>query len=77
MGIINAINLIDGLDGLAGGVIAFSSLATIIILIIQKEYTYVALLVPLLGGVLGFLPFNIYPSKFLWVMAAVCFPGLF
>lgn len=61
--IINAINLIDGLDGLAGGVIGIISLTMIIILILEGEYALTLLLAPLLGGTIGFLPYNIYPSK--------------
>jgi len=63
VGIINAINLIDGLDGLAGGVIALASLTATIILLLEGEFLYACLLAPLLGGVLGFLPFNLYPSR--------------
>lgn len=63
VGVINAINLIDGLDGLGAGVIAISSLAMIVILVLEKNYTYALLLVPLFGGIVGFLPYNIYPSK--------------
>lgn len=63
VGVINAINLIDGLDGLGAGVIAISSLAMIIILVLEKNYTYALLLVPLFRGIVGFLPYNIYPSK--------------
>jgi UDP-GlcNAc:undecaprenyl-phosphate GlcNAc-1-phosphate transferase len=63
VGIINSINLIDGIDGLAGGIIVLSSLATSIILLMEKEYGFVLLLIPLMGAFLGFLPFNRYPAK--------------
>lgn len=64
-GISNAINLIDGLDGLAGGVIAISSV-TIIIICMLNHLIFPAIIVSaLLGGVLGFLPYNYYPSRIL------------
>lgn len=63
VGVINAVNLIDGLDGLAGGVISFASLTIITILILEQQYAYALVLVPLLGGIAGFLPYNFYPSK--------------
>lgn len=65
VGIINAINLIDGIDALAGGIVTITSLSMIIILVVNQEYTYALLLTPLLGGTSGFLPFNRYPAKIL------------
>ncbi len=56
--IINAVNLVDGLDGLAAGITLFTSLVMIIFLILTKDLT-LALLFALLGGVAaGFLPYN-------------------
>jgi UDP-GlcNAc:undecaprenyl-phosphate GlcNAc-1-phosphate transferase len=55
---VNAVNLIDGLDGLAGGVVLFTCLTMIIFLVLDEDYGY-ALFFALLGGaVLGFLPYN-------------------
>ncbi|WP_425452960.1 glycosyltransferase family 4 protein [Sinobaca qinghaiensis] len=63
VGITNAINLIDGLDGLAAGVSSIV-LATISILaIIQGDIFIVALGIALLGGTLGFLVHNFNPAK--------------
>jgi UDP-GlcNAc:undecaprenyl-phosphate GlcNAc-1-phosphate transferase len=60
---INAVNLIDGLDGLAGGVVLFACLTMLIFLIMDKDYGY-ALYFALLGGaVLGFLPYNFSSSR--------------
>ena len=59
---INAVNLIDGLDGLAGGVVLFTCLTMIIFLVLDREFS-LALFFALLGGsVLGFLPYNFSDS---------------
>ncbi|WP_337017437.1 MraY family glycosyltransferase [Oceanobacillus massiliensis] len=61
--ITNAINLIDGLDGLAAGVSAIA-LLTISGLAISMGNNYVALVgILLLGSTVGFLKFNFYPAK--------------
>ncbi|MBR2616556.1 MAG: undecaprenyl/decaprenyl-phosphate alpha-N-acetylglucosaminyl 1-phosphate transferase [Clostridia bacterium] len=63
-GITNAINLIDGLDGLACGVSVIASFCLVLTAIICSSYGTVALLSLLLAGAcLGFLPFNIHPAK--------------
>lgn len=63
VGITNAINLIDGLDGLAAGVSSIV-LATISVLaIIQGDIFIVAMGIALLGGTLGFLVHNFNPAK--------------
>ena len=59
----NAVNLTDGLDGLAGG-LSFLTLCGIAYLAYLSEDSKVLLLtVPFLGGVLGFLRFNTYPAR--------------
>ena len=61
--IINAFNLIDGMDGLSSGITLFSSL-TIAILAIVNGYMAVALVALALGGaVTGFLIYNFNPAK--------------
>ncbi|MFA8437286.1 glycosyltransferase family 4 protein [Pueribacillus sp. YX66] len=63
VGITNAINLIDGLDGLAAGVSSIG-LATILIMsVLDNQMLVVALSVILLGPTIGFLFFNFYPAK--------------
>jgi UDP-GlcNAc:undecaprenyl-phosphate GlcNAc-1-phosphate transferase len=64
VGITNAINLIDGLDGLACGVSVISSFCLVLTAVISSSQGSVALLALLLAGAcLGFLPFNIHPAK--------------
>lgn len=62
VGVTNAINLADGLDGLAGG-ICFLSLACIAYLAYQVDHASVLFLsVALAGAVFGFLRFNTHPA---------------
>lgn len=64
IGVTNAFNLIDGLDGLATGVSAISILAMLVIFIINGAAPSVFILVSaLLGGLIGFLPYNFNPAK--------------
>lgn len=66
--ITNAINLIDGLDGLAAGVTAISCISLFFInLFINKDLSIMpfvsVLILALAGSSIGFLPFNFYPAK--------------
>ena len=62
LGITNAINLSDGLDGLAGGTSLFS-LGVIGLLAYQAgDANFVMLCLTVIGCVLGFLRFNTYPA---------------
>ena len=64
VGITNAVNLIDGLDGLACGVSVISSLCLVMTAIISSTQPSLALIALLLAGAcLGFLPFNLHPAK--------------
>lgn len=63
VGVSNALNLIDGLDGLATGVGAIIC-ATLGVILWQAHQPFGVLLgVALLGGLLGFLPFNFPPAR--------------
>ncbi|NGP44954.1 undecaprenyl/decaprenyl-phosphate alpha-N-acetylglucosaminyl 1-phosphate transferase [Bacillaceae bacterium SIJ1] len=63
VGITNAINLIDGLDGLAAGVSAIVLLAVSTMAILMGD-TFVAMLgFILMGSTLGFLAYNFHPAK--------------
>ena len=59
----NAVNLIDGLDGLAVGVSAISSLTMLVVSLIVSEPTVSLLLAALTGACLGFMPYNRNPAK--------------
>ncbi|MCP5103137.1 MAG: undecaprenyl/decaprenyl-phosphate alpha-N-acetylglucosaminyl 1-phosphate transferase, partial [bacterium] len=75
IGITNAINLIDGLDGLAGGVIAIVAVTIIVICILNKLIFPAIIITALLGSILGFLPYNFYPSKILMGDSGSLFAG--
>ena len=64
IGITNAINLIDGLDGLSSGITLISSLALLIIFATNDSSTISMILITALAGsITGFLPFNLNPAK--------------
>jgi UDP-GlcNAc:undecaprenyl-phosphate GlcNAc-1-phosphate transferase len=63
VGCINAINMLDGMDGLAAGVSAICCLGFLVLSIIQKNPIILPITLIFLGAVLGFLPYNFYPAK--------------
>jgi UDP-GlcNAc:undecaprenyl-phosphate GlcNAc-1-phosphate transferase len=63
MGMINTINFLDGLDGLAAGVGAIVSAVLAIHMMREGQYSVALLPLALLGATLGFLPFNFHPAK--------------
>lgn len=58
LGIINAVNFFDGLDGLATGLGAISSFFITLVAIATNQSYLMFISVALLGSCLGFLPFN-------------------
>ena len=63
--ITNAINLIDGLDGLAAGVssIYFLTIAIVAFIMNKMQGLDIILSITMLGATLGFLVHNFYPAK--------------
>ena len=59
----NAVNLIDGLDGLAVGVSAISSITMLVVSLIVSDPVVSLLLAALTGACLGFVPYNRNPAK--------------
>jgi phospho-N-acetylmuramoyl-pentapeptide-transferase len=60
----NAVNLTDGLDGLAGSVTTIVLLFFTLVTMLNSEWDYVRMFCALLaGGILGFLVYNLYPAK--------------
>ena len=63
VGCTNAVNLIDGLDGLAVGVSAISSMTMLIVSLFVSEPVVSIILAALTGACLGFMPYNLNPAK--------------
>ena len=63
VGVANAINLFDGLDGLAGGVVAIVAGSMLVYSLIQGNLFTVILMGAVVGACLGFLPHNWLPAK--------------
>ena len=71
LGATNSLNLLDGLDGLCGGVTAIITVAMLLLTVhlmtwdfseVSDRVRFITCL-GLVGGVCGFLPFNRYPAK--------------
>lgn len=61
--VVNAMNLIDGIDGLAAGVGFIATSVFGVWFIFANEYTLASLSFSLSGALLGFLIFNFSPAK--------------
>jgi len=59
-----AANQTDGLDGLAGGVFSFAFATYTLICLIQGNYAMAVFSATLLGTILAFLWFNVFPARF-------------
>jgi UDP-GlcNAc:undecaprenyl-phosphate GlcNAc-1-phosphate transferase len=63
LGMMNAINFLDGLDGLLAGVSAISGVFLFAIALGHGHAAAALVLIALVGGALGFLPYNFNPAK--------------
>ena len=63
VGVTNAFNLIDGVDGLAAGVVALAGTACAAILVVRGHAPEAMLLASFVGAALGFLCFNFAPAS--------------
>ncbi|MBQ9733585.1 MAG: undecaprenyl/decaprenyl-phosphate alpha-N-acetylglucosaminyl 1-phosphate transferase, partial [Clostridia bacterium] len=63
VGCTNAVNLIDGLDGLAVGVSAISSMTMLVVSLLVSDPVVSIILAALAGACLGFMPYNFNPAK--------------
>jgi UDP-GlcNAc:undecaprenyl-phosphate/decaprenyl-phosphate GlcNAc-1-phosphate transferase len=85
--ITNAVNFIDGLDGLAVGVSAISTASLLVIALMVSESNIAIILAALLGACLGFIPYNFNPAKIFmgdtgstflgYILACLSIQGLF
>jgi phospho-N-acetylmuramoyl-pentapeptide-transferase len=60
----NAVNMTDGLDGLAGGLSAVAFGAYAVIAIIERKYGLAGFCMTIVGALLSYTWFNIYPARF-------------
>jgi UDP-GlcNAc:undecaprenyl-phosphate GlcNAc-1-phosphate transferase len=63
LGITNAINLSDGLDGLAGGTTLLSFGVIAVLGYFEQDVVVVLVSIAILGSILGFLRFNTHPAR--------------
>ena len=85
--ITNAVNLIDGLDGLACGVSTISSMTMLVVALLVTETREAVMMGALAGACLGFLPYNLNPAKIFmgdtgstflgFILATVSIQGMF
>lgn len=85
--ITNAVNFIDGLDGLAVGVSAISTASLLVIALLVAEMNISIILAALLGACIGFIPYNKNPAKIFmgdtgatflgFILAVLSIQGLF
>jgi len=76
LGIINAFNLIDIMDGLAAGVAAVASFVLFLVAAVNGRPTYAVLLAALCGALCGFLRFNCEPARIYMGDTGSMFVGL-
>ncbi|OPY69606.1 MAG: putative undecaprenyl-phosphate N-acetylglucosaminyl 1-phosphate transferase [Syntrophorhabdaceae bacterium PtaU1.Bin034] len=63
VGAINSINLLDGMDGLASGVMAISCTAFALLSYVRGDSLVVALALAMVAALIGFLPYNFHPAS--------------
>lgn len=63
VGIVNAVNLIDGLDGLAAGVVFFASMTNFVVAWLSQGSLPALFMATTMGAILGFLFYNFNPAR--------------
>ncbi|MCX7838739.1 MAG: undecaprenyl/decaprenyl-phosphate alpha-N-acetylglucosaminyl 1-phosphate transferase [Anaerolineae bacterium] len=75
VGITNALNLLDNMDGLSGGVAAIAAGFFLLIAALNGQYLVAMLSAALLGAALGFLVYNFNPARIFMGDAGSLFLG--
>jgi len=75
VGITNAINLLDNMDGLSGGIVATAAAYFLLMAMMSRQYLVGALAAALLGACLGFLLYNFNPASIFMGDAGSLFLG--
>lgn len=76
VGMINAFNIIDVMDGLAAGVAFFASVAFFTVALLNGRIMIAIVAITLAGSLLGFLRYNFNPAKIYMGDAGSMFLGL-
>jgi len=76
VGLINAFNLLDIMDGLSAGVGAVSATALLVAALLQGDQTIAFMLAALIGSLLGFLKYNWQPARIYMGDTGAMFIGL-
>ncbi|HME80476.1 MAG TPA: MraY family glycosyltransferase [Candidatus Eremiobacteraceae bacterium] len=63
LGMVNAINFLDGLDGLVAGYTTIACVALTVISLLKGQYLVAITTCALAGAAAGFLPFNYSPAR--------------
>ena len=63
VGMVNSVNLIDGRDGLAGGIVAFAAAGLAVVAMLQGHLVTAVVAVAVFGAVCGFLFYNWPPAS--------------
>ena len=87
VGITNAVNLIDGLDGLAVGVSSSAAITMLAVALLTGNMPIAITMAALAGACIGFMPYNLNPAKIFmgdtgstflgYMLATVSIMGLF
>lgn len=75
VGISNAVNFIDGLDGLAGGVITIIAITLGVVAFMTDQHQSALMALILAGAFLGFLLFNFHPARIFMGDSGALFAG--
>lgn len=75
VGITNAMNLLDNMDGLSGGIGMVASAFFLLLAVMNKQYLVGALSAALVGACLGFLRYNFNPATIFMGDAGSLFLG--
>jgi len=76
IGIINAFNIIDVMDGLAGGVGVIACLWLFVVALVNQDTMAAVMLAALAGSLVGFLRYNSHPASIYLGDAGSLFTGL-
>lgn len=63
VGVTNAFNIIDGLDGLSAGLALISALSMAAVFALIGDLGMAGLVLVIAGALAGFLPYNVYPAR--------------